>query len=616
MQQARKSLYILVCILCFALDARADISLEASLSNLSFPVDQGAILTITVNGAKDVSSIDFEEISGITFQEFERFTSSSSQLVLGTKGNSSNSTVSHSFRYLIQAQKPGTYTIPPIKVKADSESAMTKPMSFEVTADPSRSTPGGTTDHSQHEVAFLRISELGDHYPGEIVPIKIKAYFTQKYRVDRYSLPTLHGDGVVMPPLREKPNQTEERVNGIPYNVLSWDSSLSGIKAGSHPLNFSMEASLLIPQRRRPVSPFGGGLFNDPDFNDPIFESFFGGAQRKPINVVSPQVGFNVIPLPVAGQPKDFNGAIGDFTLKVTTDRQELEVGDPLKLTVEISGHGNFDRVEAPSFPDGPDWKTYTPSATFTGDGTGYSGTKVFDQAVIAKNDGVREIPSLSFSYFDPVKKDYITRTSAPIAVKLAKSAAPPSLPPSTPQSTTAPSPPPSTPGKTGGGFGQMAPLSLTMGNFHQGIVPLFMHSWFLGLAALCLLVLLVLFLWRLRRLNLEKHPEKDLRRRKNHIFTSDLNRVKQAYHSGNSREFLASARTAMQNQMGLSWDMAPTAISLATLKNRLGEASPLVEIFAAADAAAYGGYDGTTLSQAKMQEYLQTMERELEVLS
>ncbi len=607
MQQVRKSLYILVCILCFAINAQADISLEASLGNLSFPVDQGTVLTITVNGASRVSTIELPEMAGVSFQN--RGQSSRINIINGTMSSSLANT------YLIQAQKPGTYTIPPIKVTAGGETAMTKPMSFEVTADASRSAPGGTTDRSQEEVAFIRISELGDHYPGEIVPIKIKAYFTQKYRADINSLPTLRGDGVVMPPLREKPNQTQEIVNGIPYNVLSWDSSLSGIKAGSHPLSFGMEASLLIPQRRRQMSPFGGGLLDDPDFHDPIFESFFGSAQRKPINVVSPEVSFSVIPLPVAGQPKDFSGAIGDFTLKVTADRQGLEVGEPLKLRVEISGRGNFDRVEAPSFPDGPDWKTYTPSATFASDGAGYSGTKVFDQAVIAKNDGVQEIPSLSFSYFNPVKKDYITRVSAPITVKLAKSAAP-SPPPPPPQSATAPSPTPTAPAKTGGGFGQMAPLSLTMGNFHQEIVPLFMRSWFLGLAALCLLVLLALFLWRLRQLNLEKHPEKDLRRRKNHIFASDLNRVKQAYLSGNSREFLASARTAMQNQMGLSWDMAPTAISLATLKNRLDEGSPLVEIFAAADAAAYGGYDGATLSQAKMQEYLKAMEIELEVLS
>ncbi len=607
MQQAHKSLYLLVClvILCCGGEVRADITLEASLSHLSFPVDQGAMLTITVNGASRISTIELPEIAGISFQN--RGQSSRINIINGSMSSSLTNS------YLLQAQKPGTYTIPPIKVNAGGETASTKAMSFEVTATSSQgSTAGGTAERSSEEVAFIRIPKLADHYPGEIVPITIKAYFNQKYRADINSLPILRGDGVVMPQLREKPIQTQERVGGATYHVLSWDTTLAGIKAGRHPLTFSMEASLLIPQKRQPASPFGGDMFDDSTFNDPFFESFFGGAQRKPIDVVSPEAVFNVIPLPVAGQPKDFSGAIGDFTLKVTANRQDLEVGEPLKLSIEIAGSGNFDRVEAPSFPDSPDWKTYAPAATFTPQGNSYSGAKVFDQAVVAKNDAVHEIPTLSFSYFDPVKKDYITRKSAPVTIKLAKSVAV-QPPPPLPQNTPVPQQSPASPAKPGSGFEQMAPLNLQMGDFHREIVPLFAKGWFLVLVTFCVLILAALFLWQLRRLNLTKHPERELRRRKNHLLIRDLNQVEQAYASGNSREFLASARTAMQNQMGLSWNMAPTAISLTGLKIRLGPDAPLVAIFAAADAAAYGG---ATLSREKMQDYLQTMKRELEGLS
>lgn len=601
MQQARKSLCLLVClvILCCGVEARAEITLEASLSHLSFPVDQGAILTITVNGASRISNIEMPVIAGVSFQN--RGQSSRINIINGSM------TAALSNNYLLQAQKPGIYTIPPIKVNVGSETLITKPLSFEVTSDSPGSTSGGAAERSLEEVAFIRISELSDHYPGEIVPIRIKAYFNQKYRADINSLPILRGDGVVMPQLREKPTQTQERVNGVSYHVLYWDTTLSGIKAGKHPLTFNMEASLLIQQKRRPTSPFGGGLFDDSTFNDPFFDSIFGGAQRKPIDVASPEVVFNVVPLPVTNQPKDFSGAIGDFTLKVTANRQDLEVGEPVKLSVEISGSGNFDRVEAPSFADGPDWKTYAPAATFTSSGNSYSGVKVFDQAVVAKNDAVKEIPALSFSYFDPVKKDYITRTSAPISIKLTKSIAAPAAPP---QSVPVPPPSKDIPTKASSGFEQMAPLNLQMGDFETRIVPLFARSWFMGLVALCLLILVALGIWQLHRANLAKHPERDVRLRKSHLLGSDLNRVEQAFNSGNSLEFLASSRIAMQNQMGISWNMAPSAISLADLKNRLGPESPLVEIFAAADAASYGG---AALSQEKMQDYFTTMKKKLE---
>jgi hypothetical protein len=374
-----------------------------------------------------------------------------------------------------------------------------------------------------------------------------------------------------------------------------------------------MEASLLLPQKRRPMSPFGGGLFDDSSFNDPFFDSFFGGAQRKPIEVTSPEVLFNVIALPVANQPKDFGGAIGDFTLKVVANRHDLEVGEPLKLSIEIAGTGNFDRVEAPSFPENADWKTYTPSATFTSHGNSYSGVKIFDQAVVAKNDAVKEIPPLSFSYFDPVKKDYITVTSAPIAIKLARSAVPPPPPsPSVPQNSPIAPKNQDTQAKPSNGLALMAPLDLQMGAFSKEIIPIFLRSWFLAIAILCLVVLVALFALKWRRQNLARHPEKELRRRKDHLLAHHLNLVEKACNSGNSTEFLASARTAIQNQVGLSWNLQPTAISLASLKERLGPESPLVEIFTAADSASYGG---ATLSREKMESYLRTMKKALEEL-
>lgn len=604
MQRHYKSFYFLAClmILCCGVEARADISLEASLSQLSFPIDQGAMLTITVNGASRISNIELPEVAGINFQN--RGQSSRINIING----SMTSSLSNS--YLIQAQKPGTYTIPPIKINAGGETATTKPLSFEVTAASTNNTAGGT-ERSPEEVAFIRIPEIGEHYPGEIVPIKIKAYFNQKYRSDINSLPTLHGDGVVMPQLREKPTQTQEKINGIPYHVLSWDTTLTGIKAGHHPLTFSMEASLVVPQKRRPLSPFGGSLFDDSAFNDPFLDSFFGGAQRKPIEVTSPEAVFKVIPLPVANQPKDFSGAIGDFTLRVVANRQDLEVGEPLKLNIEISGTGNFDRVEAPAFPESPDWKTYTPTATFTSHGNSYSGVKVFDQAVVAKNDAAKEIPPLSFSYFNPLKKDYITVSSAPIGIKLAKSVVTPPPPP-VPQNAPLVPKNQDIPAKPTSGLAQMAPLNLQIGDFQREIIPIFLRSWFLAVVILCLVILVALFTLQLRRQNLIKHPEKELRRQKGHLLAHHLNLVERACNSGNSYEFLASARTAIQNQLGLSWNLQPTAISLASLKERLGPESPLVEIFAAADSASYGG---ATLSQDKMESYLRTMKKVLEEL-
>ena len=602
--------------------AAADLSVEASLSHLAFPLDQGALLSITVAGTARHATIELPEIEGITFTG--RGQSSQMSVINGTITSTSTST------YLIRAEKAGVYTIPPIKIKVGGNTAATKSMSFEVTPT-AAGRPGGTAvspgrPQGEEEAGFIRVSATGDHYPGEIVPVTIKAYFKERYRTDISSLVNMTGDGVVMPPLREKPVQSREVVRGETYHVLIWETTLSGIKEGRHTLTFSLEASLLVPQKRS-RSLFGGdSLFDDPFFNDPFFDSFFGGYQRRPVTVTSRPVVFNVVPLPDEGRPENFSGAIGDFELAVSANRQEVEVGEPLTLTMAISGKGNFDRVEAPLFPDNNDWKTYSPTSAFTDDGgdLGTSGTKRFEQAVVARNGAVEEIPALSFNYFDPVRKEYVTRTSSSIKIRVkgdpaatAAAAAPATAPaagpiPPSPVGKSAAQPQLKTanPPAAATGLAGLAPIQLQAGEFVPRLVPLWQRGWFLAVVALCLFTLLALLIAGVRRHNREKNPEKERGRQRRAELRQNLQHLEEAKAGGDGLAFLALCRTAIQNHLGPRWSMVPSAISLADLKARLDPDSPLVEVFAAADEAAYGGL---TPTPAKMQEYLEKLHRALE---
>ncbi len=86
------------------------------------------------------------------------------------------------------------------------------------------------------------------------------------------------------------------------------------------------------------------------------------------------------------------------------------------------------------------------------------------------------------------------------------------------------------------------------------------------------------------------------------------LNRPKR----GKQSSFLTLSRTAIQNQLGLLWDIEPAALSLADIRNRLNTDSPLIEIFQAAEEAAYGG---ASLTEEKMQDYFIALKTELENL-
>ena len=96
-----------------------------------------------------------------------------------------------------------------------------------------------------------------------------------------------------------------------------------------------------------------------------------------------------------------------------------VESGDPITVTAKITGRGDFDRVTAPQITDPDGWRTYPPSAKFEGDDdVGISGTKTFEMAVIPQTKKTAS-PALEWSYFDPIKEQYVTLTEKGWPIKI-----------------------------------------------------------------------------------------------------------------------------------------------------------------------------------------------------
>lgn len=583
------------------LPANAEITVDASLSAQSFPVDRAARLTITVSGSRS-AEVQMVEVEGLRFHNRGQ----SSQVSI-TNGNYSSS-ISNNF--IIEPLRPGTYTIPPISVIAGKTTVRTKAITLEVTplGQSQSSNKGGTDNETdESEIAFIRCTKISKHYSGEVVPITIKAYFNQKYRANINSLPVLKTDGVVMSPLSNKPDQTQEQLNGKIYSVLRWDTALSGVKTGKHPVLFELDATLNIPQKRQ-MSPFGGNSL----FDDSFFNSFFGGLQQKPIKVISPELHFEVVELPTEDQPENFTGAVGDFHLTTSTSQRQVEIGEPITLTIEIDGKGNFDRVDPPDFPTSPNWKTYTPTSDYSSQGNVISGEKRFEQAIVAKNSTLSQIPSLSFSYFDPEEERYKTITSAPIAVNITGPDAPVVLQQPVQAAAVSQKPQQGSPVEVAPGISGLAPLHLETGSFYSRITPLYKRIWFLTGVGGCTLALLFVLFANIHARNQARHPEILLQRKRRKLLAANLTRLSEAKDSGDGQLFLALCRQSIQQQLGLLWKMEGSAISLADVKNKLMDRPALVEIFEAAEQAAYST---SGLSPETMQIYFEKLEKELEEL-
>src|SRR5262249_23658954 len=137
-----------------------------------------------------------------------------------------------------------------------------------------------------------------------------------------------------------------------------------------------------------------------------IFDLFGRPAQRVGL-VLDPQA-FQVSPLPADNVPPDFKGAVGTYSLSVSAGPTNLAGGDPLTVRVRVSGQGALDGLSLPEQSAWHDFKTYPPNSTVAAPSELHTeGTNIFEQIVVPQNAGIKALPAISFSYFDPEQKVY-----------------------------------------------------------------------------------------------------------------------------------------------------------------------------------------------------------------
>jgi len=121
-----------------------------------------------------------------------------------------------------------------------------------------------------------------------------------------------------------------------------------------------------------------------------------------------------VKPLPEAGKPKDFTGAVGRFNFNVIPSKTNLKNGESLDLKVAVSGTGNLKLFTLP--------KPIVPSSVEMYDAvhneqvqtplTGMNGQISDSYTIVPQFKGKYPIKPMSFSYFDLGTGKYKTITS------------------------------------------------------------------------------------------------------------------------------------------------------------------------------------------------------------
>ncbi|PDS22824.1 BatD family protein [Flavobacterium branchiophilum] len=127
----------------------------------------------------------------------------------------------------------------------------------------------------------------------------------------------------------------------------------------------------------------------------------------------------NVKPLPEAGKPIDFTGAVGQFAFKVTPSKTSLKSGESLNLNVSVSGKGNLKLFSLPKPVVPTALEMYDPEHTenITTPLSGMTGSITDKYVIVPQFKGKYPVKPMTFSYFDPSSGTYKTLTSPEIMV-------------------------------------------------------------------------------------------------------------------------------------------------------------------------------------------------------
>lgn len=417
-----------------------------------------------VIGKNDYLQVDFTvenagTVESINPPSFKNFT-----VVSGPNQQSSMSNIngnvkqSISVSFVLQPVAPGNFTIDPASARADGKDFRSNPLSIQVTnSSSSRKTTGAgsnlllnpfgnlTLDFPTEPVThqfddyilkkgenvaekvkkniFIRIETSKKNcYVGEPLVATYKLYTRLKSESNVIKTPSFNGFSVSELEMPDNLQLRTEKYNGREYNVYTLRKvqlyPLQSGNPGLEPVEVKNNITFLKAEYAGKGGDFYDRLRNFANENAP------GNATvQQAVTVTCDTLKILVKPLPDAGKPASFKGAVGDFKIAATLEKNKITTDDAGSLKVIISGSGNFPLVNAPAVPWPAGLEGFESKAAGNLDkfSVPLKGDKVFVYPFTVANAGDLTIPAIEFSYFDISTQSYKIISTQPLTVHVEK---------------------------------------------------------------------------------------------------------------------------------------------------------------------------------------------------
>lgn len=423
-----------------------DVQVNSSFDKRSAQVGEEIHLNIQIRGAQ--GNIQAPRLPA--FKGFDTFYTGRSSHITFINGQSSSSV---EFSYVLVPRTKGHFNLAPIEVFVGSRKFTTEPIEIDVYESPNRfagtsAPPSAPTYHpppdpfaalpvpSQEpppsfqpddDNIFVRAwTDKTTAYPNEQILLTYSLYTRYDTRYEGFQKePQVSGFWIEEFPMERDVRRETVRFNDKRYVKADVKKmALFPTTAADYTID---PGSLKVTVRQEPETT---SIF-DEFFNDSFFSGGGFFSRREERLLQPPPIQLKVIPFPEKGKPSSFQGAVGNFRLSATLDKNAVKQNEPVTLKLVIEGEGNIETLNKPKIPEVPKFKIYdadTSSQLFkTGNVIG--GQKTFEVVFIPIEAGSLKIPSLEFSFFNPVAVSYQVLKTPEFPIQVAPSEQPFKLP-------------------------------------------------------------------------------------------------------------------------------------------------------------------------------------------
>ncbi|MEX0325525.1 MAG: BatD family protein [Puniceicoccaceae bacterium] len=357
-------------------------------------VGQAATYSIRFLNTDSIPNLNTPRVAGLDFNSTPS-TSSYQQMINGRVS------VETELSWTFRPTETGTYTIPGRIIQIRGEEIAIPDVQV-------RCIP---MDEETKSRALLRLEiQQPPYFVGQALPARLALLVRRDLNLANVAFPESEGDAFLHSEFDNNPIRGTINYNGQSYNALVWDILITPIKSGTAELRFRQNIALQI------VSP------------DSRFPSVFSMSRTRTetTTLATDAISTDILPLPEDNRPDGFTGGIGELAIASSVSSTELTVGEPMTLTLTVSGEGNFDRISPPELAGWENWRIYPPKVEFTPeDDRGFAGSKSYEFILIPQSEDITEIPAIEYATFDPRATAYSTDLLEAVPVTVAPSLKP-----------------------------------------------------------------------------------------------------------------------------------------------------------------------------------------------